>query len=207
MNPITTNNPTPLHPYTPTPIIGITGGIGSGKSYIAAQMAAAGYRVYDTDKEAKRLIVEDSELRAQIVALLGAEVYEGDIYRTDIVASRVFANPELLQQLNALVHPAVQRDIERLSAKRSFSAAVFQRSGLLIESALLFESGLDQLCDRVMVVTASEEVRIARTMARDHCTEKQVRDRMAAQMSEKERLLRADIVINNNSLTSSTHRV
>ena len=185
------NNPTPLLLYSSTPIIGITGGIGSGKSYIAAQMAASGYRVYDTDKEAKRLIVEDPKLRASIVALLGADVYEGDVYRTDIVASRVFTNPELLHQLNALVHPAVKRDIERLSVSGT--------SGLLLESALLFESGLDQLCDRVIVVTASEQVRIARTMARDHCTEKQVRDRMAAQMSEKERLSRADFVINNNN--------
>lgn len=195
MNPTTTNN-NPQSTIAGTAhnsrngalIVGITGGIGSGKSYIAAQMAAAGYRVYDTDKEAKRLIVEDPELRAGIVALLGADVYEGDVYRTDIVASRVFANPELLHQLNALVHPVVQRDIESLSAQ----------CGLLIESALLFEAGLDKLCDRVIVVTASEQVRIARVMARDHCTEKQVRDRMAAQMSEKERLSRADIVINNN---------
>lgn len=187
-------------------IIGITGGIGSGKSYIAAQMAAAGYRVYDTDKEAKRLIVEDPELRAGIVALLGEEVYEGDVYRTDIVAKRVFADSALLKQLNALVHPFVERDIKNLSAsetsgpsaQRSASETVCQRSGLLIESALLFESGLDQLCDRVIVVTASEHVRIARVMARDHCTEKQVHDRMAAQMSEKERLSRADLIINNN---------
>lgn len=204
MNPITTNNPTPLHPYTPTPIIGITGGIGSGKSYIAAQMAAAGYRVYNTDKEAKRLIVEDPELRASIVALLGADVYEGDVYRTDIVASRVFANPDLLHQLNALVHPVVQRDIENLiNSKLSNETATLNSPlstlNLIIESALLFESGLDRLCDRVMVVTASEEVRIARTMARDHCTEKQVRDRMAAQMSEKECIFRADFVINNNN--------
>ncbi len=170
-------------------IIGITGGIGSGKSYIAAQMAESGYRVYDTDKEAKRLIVEDPELRAGIVALLGAEVYEGDVYRTDIVAKRVFANPALLKQLNALVHPFVERDIKSLSGA----------AGLLIESALLIESGLFRLCDRVIVVTAPEEVRIARTMARDHCTEAQVRDRIAAQMPEKERLLYADLVINNDN--------
>lgn len=184
-------------------IIGITGGIGSGKSYIAAQMATAGYRVYDTDKEAKRLIVEDPELREGIVALLGAEVYEGDVYRTDIVASRVFANPELLHQLNALVHPVVRRDIESLiNSKLSNETATLNSPlstlNLIIESALLFESGLDKLCDRVIVVTAPEQVRIVRVMARDHCTEKQVRDRMAAQMSEKERLSRADLVINNN---------
>ena len=173
-------------------IIGITGGIGSGKSYVAAQMAESGYRVYDTDKEAKRLIVEDPELRAGIVALLGAEVYEGDVYRTDIVAKRVFANPSLLKQLNALVHPFVERDIKN-------TLPLYPSTPLLLESALLIESGLYRLCDRVIVVTAPEAVRIARTMARDHCTESQVRDRIAVQMPEKERLSYADFVINNNN--------
>ena len=203
MNPTIMNNNPQSTIHNPL-VIGITGGIGSGKSYVAAQMAESGYRVYDTDKEAKRLIVEDPELRAGIVALLGAEVYEGDNYRTDIVASRVFANPDLLHQLNALVHPAVRRDIETLiNSKLSNETATLNSKlstlNLIIESALLIESGLYRLCDRVIVVTASEEVRIARTMARDHCTESQVRDRIAAQMPEKERLSYADLVINNNN--------
>lgn len=182
-------NPTTMNKME---IIGITGGIGSGKSYIAAQMAKTGYRVYDTDKEAKRLIVTDTELRAQMVALLGPDIYEGDTYRTDLVAARVFAQPALLQQLNQLVHPFVERDIKN-------TLPLYPSTPLLLESALLIESGLYRLCDRVVVVTAPEEVRIARTMARDHCTESQVRDRIAAQMSEKERLSYADFVINNNN--------
>ena len=192
MNPTTMNNPTPLPLYPSTPLIGLTGGIGSGKSYIAAQMAKTGYRVYDTDKEAKRLIVTDTELRAQMVALLGSDIYEGDTYRTDLVAARVFADPALLQQLNQLVHPFVERDIKN-------TLPLYPFTPLLLESALLIESGLYRLCDRVIVVTAPEEVRIARTMARDHCSEEQVRSRMAAQMPEKERLSYADFVINNNN--------
>ncbi len=192
-----------LYTLHSTLIVGLTGGIGSGKSYIAAQMAKTGYRVYDTDKEAKRLIVTDTELRAQMVALLGPDIYEGDTYRTDLVAARVFAQPALLQQLNQLVHPFVERDILSLTAEgglaaqRSASAAVLQRSGLLIESALLIESGLYRLCDRVIVVTAPEAVRIARVMRRDHCSEEQVRSRMAAQMSEKERWQYANLIIAN----------
>ena len=192
--------------------IGITGGIGSGKSTIAREIASRGYRLYDTDREAKRLIVEDPELRAQIEALLGADVYEGNTYRTDIVSARVFANPDLLRRLNALVHPAVRHDIERLtasiasglSAKRSFSpkGGPSGVAGLIIESALLFESGLDALCDKVICVTAPEDVRIARTVARDHTTQAKVRARIAAQMDEAERAQKADIVLVNDGKAS-----
>lgn len=189
-------------------IIGITGGIGSGKSTIAREIASRGYRLYDTDREAKRLIVENSELRAQIEALLGADVYEGNTYRTDIVSARVFANPDLLRRLNALVHPAVRHDIERLtasiasglSAQRSFSpkGGPSGIAGLIIESAILFESHLNELCDKVICVTAPESVRIARTMARDHVTEEQVRARIAAQIKEEECAHKADFVFIND---------
>ena len=192
--------------------IGITGGIGSGKSTIARELASRGYRLYDTDREAKRLIVEDPELRAQIEALLGADVYEGNTYRTDIVSARVFANPDLLRRLNALVHPAVRHDIEHLlasiasglSAKRSFSqkGGPSGVAGLIIESALLFESGLNALCDKVICVTAPESIRIARTVARDHTTSAKVRARIAAQMDETERAQKADIVLVNDGKTS-----
>ncbi len=171
-------------------IIGITGGIGSGKSTVARELVKRGFQLYDTDKEAKRLIVEDSLLRTAIVDLLGADVYEGDTYRTDRVAERVFNNPELLHQLNAIVHPAVKRDIEN-------TLLLYPSTPLLLESAILFESGLNQLCDRIIVVTAPEEVRIARTIARDHTTEQKVRDRIAAQMSENERCRLADYVYEN----------
>ena len=207
------NNPTPLLPYPSIPkIIGITGGIGSGKSTIARELASRGYRLYDTDREAKRLIVEDYALRAQIEALLGSDVYEGNTYRTDLVAQRVFSNPDLLRRLNALVHPAVRRDIEHLTASIASSLSA-QRSfcpkggpsgvaGLIIESALLFETGLDDLCDLTICVTAPENIRIARTMVRDHVSEEQVRARIASQMSEQERAQKADRVLINDGKMS-----
>jgi dephospho-CoA kinase len=92
-------------------IVGITGGIGSGKSTIAKQLREMGYAVYDTDSEAKRLIVEDTHVREQITALFGEEVYQDGVYQTALVAQRVFADRSLLAQLNAIVHPAVKADI------------------------------------------------------------------------------------------------
>ena len=165
-------------------IIGITGGIGSGKSTIARALAARGYAVYDCDKEAKRIIAENHDVRQQIIALLGPEAFsinpslseaeQSVIYNTSYVAQRVFAEPELLEKLNHIVHPAVKEDIRQqalpavcqqsgLSAKRSVSKAV-----LFIESAILYEAGLDSICDKIFVIEAPEDIRIARTIARDY---------------------------------------
>lgn len=151
-------------------IVGITGGIGSGKSTIARELARSGFTVYDCDKEAKRIIAENAKVQEAIIALLGEEAFVGGCYNTSYVAQRVFAEPCLLTQLNAIVHPAVKEDI--LQVKPNF-----------IESAILYEAGLDQICDQIVVVDAPEEVRIARTMARDHCNEAHVRARMRSQLS------------------------
>ncbi len=149
-------------------IIGITGGIGSGKSTIARALAARGFAVYDCDKEAKRLIVENAEVRKAIIGLLGTEAFTASpehpftgVYNTAYVAQRVFAEAELLEQLNRIVHPAVKKDI-------------LQRIGLtatpvlFIESAILYEAGLNEICDKIIVVEAPEEVRIERTIQRDY---------------------------------------
>ena len=143
-------------------IIGITGGIGSGKSYLAQELAKRGFAVYDCDREAKRIIAEDKEVQAAIIKLLGKEAFIDGKYNTAYVAQRVFAEPQLLKALNTIVHPAVKADISRLSSDVSL---------LVVESAILFESGLDELCDKIVVVTAPEETRIARTIARDYHNE------------------------------------
>ena len=170
-------------------IIGITGGIGSGKSTIARALAARGYAMYDCDKEAKRIIAENKDVQQKIIELLGEEAFTNPsapsleeraggevspIYNTSYVAQRVFAEPELLEKLNHIVHPAVKEDIcqqalpavcqqSGLSAKRSISKAV-----LFIESAILYEAGLDSLCDKIVVIEAPEDIRIARSIARDY---------------------------------------
>ena len=192
-------------------IIGITGGIGSGKSVIAKQLRQMGYEVYDTDSEAKRLIVEDATVREQITALFGPEAYKDGVYQTAFVAQQVFnanspspianspsPNP-LLARLNAIVHPAVREDILRRFTSPPFRGE--SEGGLLfIECAILYTAHLDELCDKVVVVTAPEEVRLARTIARDHSDIDKVRARMRAQNVEED-IRRADIIINNDGNT------
>ena len=189
-------------------IIGITGGIGSGKSVIARQLRKMGYSVYDTDSEAKRIIVEDATVREQMTALFGEEVYKDGVYQTSFVAQQVFADKNLLAKLNAIVHPAVKADI--ISKFRSLgvtsepsapSEPLNNDSGLFfIECAILFQAGFDVLCDKVVAVTAPEDIRLERVIARDHSDMNKVRARMRAQEAEKD-LQGADIVINNDGTT------
>ncbi len=183
-------------------IIGITGGIGSGKSTIAKQLRDMGYMVYDTDSEAKRLIVEDTHVRQQIEQLFGSEVYKDGVYQTALVAQRVFADHSLLAKLNAIVHPAVKADImNRMSRLASRESQVGNHKNLFfIECAILYQAGFDTLCDKVVAVTAPEEIRLARAVARDHSTIEKVRARIHAQEAEKD-VKRADIVINNDGQT------
>ena len=189
-------------------IIGITGGIGSGKSVIAKQLRKMGYSVYDTDSEAKRIIVEDATVREQMTALFGEEVYKDGVYQTALVAQQVFADKNLLAKLNAIVHPAVKADIISkfrslgvLSEPSAPSEPLNNDSGLFfIECAILFQAGFDVLCDKVVAVTAPEDIRLERVIARDHSDMNKVRARMRAQEAEKV-LARADIVINNDGTT------
>ena len=142
-------------------IIGITGGIGSGKSTIVSALVQRGHRIYDCDQEAKRIIATNSRVQQAIIDLLGAEAFCGTQYNTAYVAQRVFAEPALLQQLNAIVHPAVAQDILAIAQTDR------ERGVLIVESAMLYESGMDQLCDLVILIDAPEELRLARTLARD----------------------------------------
>ena len=175
-------------------LIGLTGGIGSGKSTIAQQLRSMGYAVYDTDQEAKRLIIEDGQVRAQMEQVFGKEVYANGVYQTSIVAPRVFSNPTLLAQLNAIVHPAVKADILRWKASFSPTTICF------VECAILYQAGFDVLCDKVIAVTAPEEIRLERAITRDQSTIDKVRARMRAQESERD-LQRADLVVNNDGKT------
>ena len=175
-------------------IIGITGGIGTGKSVISSELRRMGYAVYDSDTQAKRLIVEDPALRLRIQQLFGSEAYRDGVYQTQWVAQRVFADPQLLAQLNAIVHPAVRQDIHRW-ADSLLDEVVF------VECAILYTAGLDALCDRVVAITAPQQVRLQRVIARDHSTPERVLARMRSQDAERD-LLRADWVVNNDGVAS-----
>lgn len=171
--------------------IGITGGIGSGKSYVAALLAGEGIPVYDTDREARRLMVESADIRAGLCALLGEKAFcrDGSLNRPAI-AAYLFAAPSHAEQVNRIVHPVVKEDFCRWVAQKSVPLVA-------MECAILYESGFDRLVDRVLLVHAPAEVRLARAMRRDGATEAQVKARMALQLADEELCGRADHVLEN----------
>ena len=158
--------------------IGIAGGIGSGKSYVAARLAARGITVYDCDTAAKRLMRTSPELRRQLTELIGS-------LDKAAISRFLLASEENQQAINAIVHPAVFAD--------------FIESGLdWLESAIMFESGADRYVDRVIVVTAPEEVRIGRIMRRDGITREQALQWMARQWPQEKVRQLADYEIVND---------
>lgn len=171
--------------------VGITGGIGSGKSTICHLFAARGVAVYDTDRVAKRLMAEDQTLRAAICERFGAASYTDEgVLNRPYLAERVFGDPAEREALNGLVHPAVIADFQRWTEEQSGDYVI-------LESAILYEAGLDRLLNCVVAVLAPERLRVERAMRRDGVTAEQVHSRMAAQMSDEELHRRADVTVVN----------
>ena len=184
--------------------VGITGGIGSGKTTVCAMFETLGVPVYYADDRAKALIVEDKRLRAGIVDLLGEEAYLPDgSYNRTYVASVVFAQPEKLTALNALVHPVVETD----SLAWHEDMAATGHAYTIKEAALMVESGAYRFLDYLVVVTAPEKLRIQRVMQRDGLSENQVKARIKRQMSEEDKLVLADFAIINDGTQALTPQV
>lgn len=170
-------------------IIGITGGIGGGKSTLSAKLRAEGYDVYDTDIRAKVLQNEHPELVRQLKALFGDTIYNAEGLDRAALARIVFGNKDLLQQLNKLVHPFVREDFN------SWVVAHAKQKLLFVESAIMFESGLSELMDKIILMTASESVRIHRVVKRDGASPEQVKARIDNQMPDEQKIPKADFVI------------
>ena len=170
--------------------VGITGGIGSGKSTVCAILAEFGVAVYDSDSRAKRLMNEDNTLRERLVERFGSEVYCAEGLNRRYLAERVFGNPEELKALNAIVHPAVMDDFDRWALEQEGSYVV-------LESAILFEASLDRRVDVSVAVMVPEELRIERAMQRDGAQREQIVARMNNQISDEERVERAKYTIVN----------
>ena len=181
-------------------VVGLTGGIGSGKSTIAKAFAALGIAVFNSDEQAKALIATDAQVKERIIAAFGEEAYHNGEYNRAYIAQIVFNNSEKLVILNGIVHPALAEYFKQW-AKEQTSPYVLK------EAAILFESGSYKDCDYIITVTAPEEVRIARVMARDHCTEAQVRARMAQQWSDAQRIALSNAVIENIDLEKAKKEV
>ncbi|MCS7035987.1 MAG: dephospho-CoA kinase [Saprospiraceae bacterium] len=175
--------------------VGITGGIGSGKTTVCRLFSVLGIPVYDADYWAKWLIKNDPQVRRGVIALLGPEAYQADgAYNRAYVARRVFADANLLAALNAVVHPAVERHSRAWHEQQALSGCPYT----LKEAALLVESGSHRFLDALIVVTAPEEVRIRRVMERDGVAEEVVRARLRHQAPEAEKVALADFVILND---------
>ena len=177
-----------------TKTLGVTGGIGSGKTAVCRLFEDRNARVFYADVEAKKLMEEDPEARAEIVAVFGPESYDAD-GRLDraYLAAKVFGDQENVARINAIVHPRVFAAFERARAQAERDGVAL----LVHEAALIFEAGGDKHLDAVAVVDTPEEARIRRVVARDGVAPEQVRARMGHQLSPDELRRRADFVIDN----------
>ena len=164
--------------------VGITGGIGSGKSTVCRILAERGVAVYDADSRAKELMSSSEALRRALIDAFGAECFGAEGLNRAYLADRVFNDAEQLRLLNSLVHPAVIADFEAW-------AEVQEGNYVLFESAILFEAKLDDRVDATVAVMAPEELRVERVMGRDGATREQVMARIKNQMSDDERADRA----------------
>ena len=176
--------------------IGITGGIGSGKTTVCRELSTKGFHVYESDKEAHRIMNFDKKVISALKQLFGNEIYVENQLDRKKIATLVFENKALLSEMNAIVHPIVKTDFSQWVARHS------QEKFLFIESAILFESGFDALCDASVLVVAPENVRISRTMMRDNVSLQQVESRLRNQRPSEELLALSDIVLNNNEATT-----
>ncbi len=182
-------------------IIGITGGIGGGKSMFSRYLMRRGELVYDTDMEAKILQDTNKDLIANITSEFGEDIYIENVLDRKKLASIVFPDPNRLKVLTNLVHPAVKDDFRKWVDQNS------NRKFLFMECAILFEGNFDVLVDKILVVTAPEEVRIERVMKRDCVDIEAVKARIKNQIPEFEKIEKADWVFDTNNDDSPHQRV
>ena len=171
--------------------IGLTGGIGSGKSTVARIFSVLGIPVYDADSSSKRLMTENKELKKKIIENFGKESYTGDILNRKYLSEQVFSDYKKTELLNSIVHPATIKDAEEWMKKQNAPY-------IIKEAALIFESGSNKFLDKVIGVSSPISLRMERTMKRSNITSEQVKERMALQMDEKEKLRLCDYVIIND---------
>lgn len=182
--------------------LGITGGIGSGKSGVSRLLRVMGIPVYDTDAEARRLMQSSPAIRSALVALVGPEVYGADgTLQRQRLAEYMFGNPDRVAAVNAIVHPVVRADF------RQWALSFEETDVVAVESAILIEAGMEADVDAVAVVIAPEEERVARAVARDGATPQQIKARMANQLSDNDRLPHARFVIRNAEADAITPQV
>jgi|TARA_R110002096_G_scaffold21809_2_gene70748 dephospho-CoA kinase len=181
-------------------IIGLTGGIGSGKSTVANMFKELGVPVYNSDERAKYLMNTSLDIKRQLIKLLGEEAYKGDKLNRSFIAEKVFSNTNLLAKLNDIVHPIVRNDFIDWTKKQDYSYVIQ-------ETALLFENKAQDLYDSIILVTAPIETRIIRVVDRDKSSREQVIARMKNQLDDKKKLNLSNYVIENIDLERTSSNV
>lgn len=183
-----------------TKIIGLTGGIGSGKTTIANYFSTLGIPVYIADDEAKKLM-ESSEVKDSIKEKFGESIFDNTILNRAKLAEIVFADSGKLDQLNAIVHPAVRNHFKKWLLNHEASPFV------IYEAAILFESGNYKNCDYIITVTAPLESRIQRVIDRDKTNREQVLKRINAQWNDEQRISKSNFIIDNRNIETAKLKV
>ena len=174
--------------------IGITGGIGAGKSLVAEIIKAMGYPVYNSDERAKELTESNPKIKEGLIHLFGEEIYQNDTLNKFALAQAIFSDDSQREKVNALIHPIVREDF-------NLWALVQNNSLVFNESAILFETGSYKNFDAIILVFAPIELRIQRIMKRDNCSENEVLKRMNSQFSDEEKYQLTEFRVLNDGQT------
>ncbi|MCK7590828.1 dephospho-CoA kinase [Subsaxibacter sp. CAU 1640] len=181
-------------------VVGLTGGIGSGKTTVARMFEDMGVPIYIADKEAKRLMNTSKVIRRKLIALFGDDAYLENQLNRPFIASKIFNDTNLLNQMNAIVHPKVGKDFIRWMKKQDSKYVIK-------EAAIIFEHKKESDYDYIVTVTASLDDKMTRVMNRDNTTKKKVLDIVNNQMPDEEKIKKSDFVIVNEYLENTKKQV
>lgn len=181
-------------------LVGLTGGIGSGKTTIANFFKELGVPIYIADTEAKALMNRSKVIKRKLIALFGDNAYKNEKLNRDFLSKQIFNNKDLLQKMNAIVHPKVASHFKRWVKKQ-------EAPYVISEAAILFENGSYKKYDYIITVTAPEEVRLKRVMTRDNSSKEKVKSVMNNQWKDEEKIKLSDYVIQNINLEEAKAQV
>ena len=174
-------------------LIGITGGIGAGKSTVSKICRHLGFKVYNSDDRAKEIVSEDSNIKKRIISFFGNNVYKNGVLDRKFLSDKIFNDKSSLQNINSIIHPAVKKDFKNWVINNSNEKILFK------ESALLFESGAYKELDKIILIVSDKNLRISRVLNRDKIrTKKEIKSIIDKQINEVDAIKYADIVIDNN---------
>tara|TARA_B100000609_G_scaffold21492_1_gene15389 strand:- start:1427 stop:2020 length:594 start_codon:yes stop_codon:yes gene_type:complete len=174
-------------------LVGITGGIGAGKSTVSKICKHLGFKVYNSDDRAKEIVSEDSNIKKRIISLFGNNVYKNGVLDRKFLSDKIFNDKGSLQNINSIIHPAVKKDFNNWVINNSNEKILFK------ESALLFESGAYKELDKIILIVSDKNLRISRVLNRDKLRKKkEIESIIDKQINEVDAIKYADLVINNN---------